>query len=68
MISTAHSPAKVNPGPLSQDSIGAHPGRLQAHTAYFWRVDARLADGTTAEGQIWSFTTGAQLSCVLSSS
>ncbi len=44
----------------SQNQAGVSydpPGLLDWGTAYYWRVDAVEADGTTIEGDIWSFTT-----------
>jgi len=37
------------------------PGLLVADTAYYWRVDEVDAQGNTAKGPIWIFTTGAFL-------
>jgi hypothetical protein len=37
------------------------PGLLDAETAYYWRVDEVDAQGNTAKGPIWIFTTGAFL-------
>ena len=31
---------------------------LEASTEYFWRVDAVGADGTVADGEVWSFASG----------
>jgi hypothetical protein len=34
----------------------ADPGLLEPGQTYLWRVDARLADGSTIAGPLWSFT------------
>ena len=36
---------------------------LDAHTTYYWSVDAVVMGGTV-EGEVWSFTTGITRSCV----
>jgi hypothetical protein len=33
------------------------PGALEPATAYYWRVDEVLGDGTVKTGPVWSFTT-----------
>ena len=47
---------------LSGEDNVAHP-KLKAKTKYSWRVDAKLADGSTLTGPVWSFTTGDRVSC-----
>jgi hypothetical protein len=36
----------------------ARISQLSNHTKYYWRVDEVRADGSTAEGAVWSFATG----------
>jgi hypothetical protein len=58
-----------NAGPGSPEDKGSKslgdeshdPGLLDAETAYYWRVDEVDAQGNTAKGPIWIFTTGAFL-------
>ncbi len=58
-----------NAGPGSPEDKGSKalgaeshdPGLLDADTTYYWRVDEVDAQGNTAKGPIWIFTTGAYL-------
>jgi hypothetical protein len=48
-------------GSKALDAESHDPGLLDAETAYYWRVDEVDAQGNTAKGPIWIFTTGAFL-------
>jgi len=53
-----------SPEDKGSKALGAEsydPGLLDADTTYYWRVDAVDAQGNTAKGPIWIFTTGAFL-------
>ncbi len=51
------SPDDLKPlGSIEQTS--AKLSQLNRDTKYFWRIDEVLADGSTAAGKLWSFTTG----------
>ena len=53
-----------SPEDKGSKALGAEshdPGLLEADTTYYWRVDAVDAQGSTAKGPIWVFTTGAYL-------
>jgi len=41
----------------NQAAMKFEPGTLAANTAYYWRIDERLDDGTVRPGKIWSFKT-----------
>ncbi|HXF62224.1 MAG TPA: DPP IV N-terminal domain-containing protein [Caldilineaceae bacterium] len=43
------------------DSPQLNPGALAGGVTYYWRVVARDAQGATAEGPVWRFTTKASL-------
>jgi len=45
-----------------EDNV-AHPGTLKAGATYSWRVDARMADGSTRTGPTWTFTAGSHVAC-----
>jgi hypothetical protein len=40
----------------NQSGLTYNPGTLQHNTTYYWRIDAKNAQGTTA-GDVWRFTT-----------
>ena len=48
-------------GSIALGAESYDPGLLEADTTYFWRVDEVDAQGNTAKGPIWVFTTGAFL-------
>ena len=53
-----------SPEDKGSKALGAEsydPGLLEADTTYYWRVDEVDAQGNTAKGPIWIFTTGAFL-------
>jgi len=53
-----------SPEDKGSKALGAEsydPGLLDAETTYYWRVDEVDAQGNTAKGPIWVFTTGAFL-------
>jgi len=53
-----------SPEDKGSKALGAEshdPGLLDADTTYYWRVDEVDAQGNTAKGPIWMFTTGAFL-------
>jgi hypothetical protein len=45
-------------GSKALDAESYDPGLLEAETTYYWRVDEVDAQGTTAKGPLWIFTTG----------
>jgi hypothetical protein len=45
------------------DMLASLSARIEPNTAYRWRVNALMADGTTLEGQEWGFSTSARKSC-----
>jgi hypothetical protein len=45
-------------GPRALGAESYDPGLLEADTAYYWRVDEIDAQGNTAKGPLWTFTTG----------
>jgi hypothetical protein len=51
--------------PTSMLSSSPSSAGIKANTAYRWRVDALLADGTTLRGQEWGFITSSKRSCLL---
>jgi len=54
----------TSPEHQSSRALGAEsfdPGLLDADTTYYWRVDEVDAQGNTAKGPLWIFTTGAFL-------
>ena len=48
-------------GSKALDAESHDPGLLDAQTTYYWRVDSVDAQGSTAKGPLWVFTTGAYL-------
>ena len=53
-----------SPEDKGSKALGAEshdPGLLDADTTYYWRVDEVDAQGNTARGPLWIFTTGAYL-------
>ena len=56
---TAGSPEDKGSKALGAESHD--PGLLDADAIYYWRVDEVDAQGNTAKGPIWAFTTGAFL-------
>jgi hypothetical protein len=53
-----------SPEDKGSKALGAEshdPGLLNADTTYYWRVDEVNAQGNTAKGPLWIFTTGAFL-------
>jgi len=49
--------AQADKGLLALDVTMFTPGTLEAATAYYWRVDELLGDGTVKAGPVWNFTT-----------
>ena len=47
--------ASVDQGQVTDPEFDT--GALRAYTTYYWRVDQTNLDGSTAEGEVWSFTT-----------
>ena len=41
-----------------ENNVYTLPTTLLSNKSYFWRVDAVMADGTLAKGDVWSFSTG----------
>ncbi|MFC1635274.1 hypothetical protein ACFL5Z_10575 [Planctomycetota bacterium] len=53
-----------SPEYIGSKALGAEshdPGLLEPDTAYYWRVDEVDAQGNTAKGPLWIFTTGSSL-------
>ena len=48
-------------GSRALDAESYDPGLLEADTTYYWRVDEVDAQGNSAKGPLWTFTTGAFL-------
>jgi hypothetical protein len=53
-----------SPGHIGSKALGAEshdPGLLEPDATYYWRVDEVDAQGNTAKGPLWIFTTGGSL-------
>jgi hypothetical protein len=57
-VRTAGIGSPEDKGSKALDAESYDPGLLEANTAYYWRVDEVDAQGNTAKGPIWVFTTG----------
>jgi len=60
-VRNADTGAPEYKGSAALDAESYDPGLLDAETTYYWRVDEVDAQGNTAKGPLWSFTTGAFL-------
>jgi hypothetical protein len=60
-VRTAGAGSAEAKGSIALGAETYDPGLLEADTTYYWRVDAVDAQGNTAKGPIWIFTTGAFL-------
>ena len=60
-VRNAGAGAPEDKGSIALDAESYDPGLLEANTAYYWRVDEVDAQGNTAKGPLWIFTTGAFL-------
>jgi hypothetical protein len=47
----------------SENNVAELAGVLQPNTQYTWRVDALMPDGSTRQGDVWSFVTGGAVRC-----
>lgn len=52
---TASNPPQVATG---QTTTTYNPGTMNLGTKYYWKIIAKNSQGASAEGPIWSFTTG----------
>jgi hypothetical protein len=57
-VRTAGPGSPEDKGSKALDAESHDPGLLDADTTYYWRVDEIDAQGNTATGPIWIFTTG----------
>jgi hypothetical protein len=60
-VRNADTSAPEYKGSVALGAESYDPGVLDADTTYYWRVDAVDAQGNTAKGPVWIFTTGAFL-------
>jgi hypothetical protein len=60
-VRTAGVGSPEDKGSKALDAESYDPGLLDAETTYYWRVDEVDAQGNTANGPLWLFTTGAFL-------
>ena len=61
VVRNADTSAPEYKGSIALGAESYDPGLLDADTTYFWRVDEVDAQGNTAKGPMWIFTTGAFL-------
>jgi hypothetical protein len=57
-VRTAGAGSPEDKGSVALGAESYDPGLLEADTAYYWRVDEVDAQGNTAKGPLWIFTTG----------
>ena len=57
-VRNADTTAPEYKGSVALGAESHDPGLLDADTTYYWRVDEVDAQGNTAKGPIWMFTTG----------
>jgi hypothetical protein len=60
-VRTAGAGSPEAKGSIALGAETYDPGLLEANTAYYWRVDEVDAQGNSAKGPIWVFTTGSFL-------
>jgi len=60
-VRTAGAGSPEDKGSKALGAESYDPGLLDAETTYYWRVDEVDAQGNTAQGPLWLFTTGAFL-------
>jgi hypothetical protein len=60
-VRNAGAGAPEDKGSIALGAENYDPGLLDADTVYYWRVDEVDAQGNTAKGPLWVFTTGAFL-------
>ena len=56
-VRTAVAGSSANLGEFAGEANVALLPKLAAGQTYWWRVDARMPDGTVVRGDLWSFTT-----------
>jgi len=61
VVRNADTSAPEYKGSIALGAESYDPGLLEAKTTYYWRVDEVDAQGNTAKGPLWIFTTGAFL-------
>jgi len=57
-VRNAGAGAAEDKGSVALGAESYDPGLLEADTTYYWRVDEVDAQGNTAKGPLWIFTTG----------
>ncbi|MFC1633589.1 LamG-like jellyroll fold domain-containing protein [Planctomycetota bacterium] len=60
-VRNAGAGAPEDKGSIALGAESYDPGLLEADATYYWRVDEVDAQGNTAKGPLWIFTTGAYL-------
>ena len=61
VVLNADTGAPEYKGSIALNEESYDPGLLEANTVYYWRVDEVNAQGNTAKGPVWVFTTGSYL-------